>query len=109
MELFHQSCGRIAEMKRDGLVSRLPDVFGGFGIGRVDRIRFWGGGEINHTLSQSQFAFRKADEVKRVFGVQSDTKRVRVRNADVFGSKSHEAPRHVEWIFSRFEHPRQPI
>ena len=53
--------------------------------------------------------FGHADEVRGVFGRDSDGERLRIGVADVLGGEAHQAPRDVERILAGLEHARQPV
>ena len=108
-EIFHQARGRVADVQRHRIVSSVLDIGNDSIVSGVDRIRFRGRSKVDHALREREFTFGQADEVERVFRVQRDAQRARIRKADVFGSESNEAPDDVERILTGLEHACEPV
>jgi hypothetical protein len=60
-------------------------------------------------LRERQVPFGRAEEIEGVFGRERDGERARFGEADIFAGHAHHAAREIKWVFSRFEHAREPV
>ncbi len=51
----------------------------------------------------------RAEKIERVHRGESDCKRGRIGEADIFAGHAHQAAREVERVFAGFEHAREPV
>ena len=77
--------------------------------GRVDRVRLRREREVAGGLGQGQLAFRRAEEVVGLLGVERQAQRGRIRVAHVLRGEAHEPARHVERVLARLEHAAEPV
>ena len=49
------------------------------------------------------------EELEGLLGVERDAQGARVREADVLGGEAHDAPRDVQRVLPRLEHPHEPV
>ena len=54
-------------------------------------------------------AFGHTEEMARLISRHGDLERARIGKPHVLARKADHPPRHIERIFARFEHARQPI
>ena len=87
----------------------MPHFANGLTVADVDGVRFRRGGKIGDELSQRDAGFGHAEEVDGLLDGDGEDERLRIRVADVFGRRAHEAPRDVHRIFATFEHAHEPI
>src|SRR5205807_2825653 len=109
LEILHQSGWRIPQMQRHRLRHVLVRIFGSLAIRFVHRVALWRRRQIDRRLRERGVPFRHADEMDGILRGDCDRQRLRVGVADVLGREAHEPPRDVQWILTRFEHPREPV
>ena len=94
--------GRQQRASRFGGLHRLA-------ISRISRVRFRCGGNINHRLGDSQFAFRTAEEVVGFLRRIGDHQRLWIGQADVLHRHAHDAAREIERILAGIDHTAEII
>ncbi len=108
-QLPHQFGGGVADIEGNrqgaGAADGLPDLV----VGGVNRVAFGGGGQIEGGLSQGQLAFRTAQQMIGVSGLEGEGQGLRIGEADIFGGKTDQPPGDVEGLLAGHQHPDQPV
>ena len=60
-------------------------------------------------MRQGKLSFGKPDELESFLGVQSDSKCLIVRKADVFRREPYQASSDIQWILAGFKHSGKPV
>ena len=74
-----------------------------------DGVRFRRARQIDRRLRKRKQTFGQADELNDVGGGRGLDHRLRIGEADVFGSENAETPRDEDRIGAAFDHARQPV
>ena len=77
--------------------------------GRVGRVRFRRGRDVDHGLRDREFALRRAEEIVGVLGGVGDDERLRIGEADVLDRHAHQPARDVERVLAGVEHAREIV
>src|SRR5689334_5537517 len=108
-EGFHQSCRRIAEMKRNRIGGSLLDIFCHRSKCRTYGIRLRSQGEVSHCLRERELAFGCAEKIVSVASCERNAKSLWRCQPDILHRHAHDTPRDIERIFSRGEHASEPV
>ena len=77
--------------------------------GRVGRVRFRRGRDIDHRLRDREFALGRAEKVVGVLRGVADHQRLRIGEADILDRHAHHAAREIERVLAGIEHAREII
>ena len=108
-EIAHKVRRRVANIEGHGLVEHLKSVDLGCLIPDVDGVRLGSEGHVDDRFGKDCVALRGSDIMGALIRGDGKLQRASVGHPDVFAREAHDAPRDVERILSRLEHPRKPI
>ena len=109
-QLFHQRCGRIADMQRDRAVRRVvPDLSQSRVDRHVGRVALGARGQVDRRFGQRDASFGHADLVHRVEAGVGEQQPVRIGQPDVFRGEDYEPPRDELRVLASGEHAGQII
>src|SRR5712691_4633433 len=75
-KMFHQACGRVAQVQRDGIGFGFLHIFEDFAVSGKQRVGFWRERKIHGGVCQRQVAFGRAEKIESVLGGKRDRQRV---------------------------------
>src|SRR5712692_1008926 len=107
--MFHQACGRVAQVQRDGISFGFVYVFEDFAVSGVQRVGFWRERKVHGGLRERQVAFGRTEKIESIFRGERDREGAGFGEANIFAGHAHQAASEVERVFAGFEHAREPV
>ena len=108
-DALHERGDCVAKVKGHRLARRRGGIGGGGRVGLHHEVRLGCLGQIDGCLGQWKEGFGQTDQVGDLCCRGGLHHRVRVGQADVFGSQDAQPSRDEDWIGPAFDHSRQPV
>ena len=109
VQLLHQSCGRIADLKRHRLRRQLPHISFRILARCIERVGFGRHGKINCRMSQMHVALRHSQEMTRLIDRHGQRQRLRICHTHVLAGKADQPPGDIQRFLPAVQHPAQPV
>src|SRR5713101_690320 len=71
-KMFHQACGRVAQVQRDGISFGFVYVFEDFAVCGVQRVGFWRERKVHGGLLLFLVAMGTTEKIESIFGRKRD-------------------------------------